>query len=121
MPDWEVTLFTESNYIKKIRVNDYFTRQDAEDAALGMTGAKKIINCVPKTYEDQKPVETSSNFSHSNNEYKNSDDGDFTDGAIICVLLPFILLFLLLMQNIIVVSVISVIAWLVIKRYMRDT
>jgi len=30
MTDWEVTIVTESNYIKKIRVDNCITREDAE-------------------------------------------------------------------------------------------
>jgi len=52
MTDWEVGVITESNYIKKVRVNHCVTRTDAEAAALGMTGAQRVVYSTPKTYND---------------------------------------------------------------------
>ena len=58
MPDWEVIIQTDSGYIKKVRVDNYITREDAESAALGMSGAKKVLNSNPKTYHDETDVES---------------------------------------------------------------
>jgi len=63
MRDWEVTVITDSNYIKKVRVDNCITRQDAEAQALGMTGAKSVIVSNPKTYYD----DTTSNDVSQNN------------------------------------------------------
>lgn len=58
MPDWEVTIRTESNYIKTVRVEDCFDRRDAEFQALSSTGAREVIVCNPvfqtgyKNYRD---------------------------------------------------------------------
>jgi hypothetical protein len=63
--DWEVGVITESNYIKKVRVNDCVTRTDAEASALGMTGAKKVIYSTPKTYNDNVETTASGGSSFS--------------------------------------------------------
>jgi len=63
MTDWEVTVMTQSNYIKKVRVDDCVTRTDAEEAALGMTGAQRVICSTPKTYNDDSGSSSSSSGS----------------------------------------------------------
>jgi len=63
--DWEVGVITESNYIKKVRVNDCVTRVDAEASALGMTGAQRVIYSTPKTYKDDANPTTSGGSSFS--------------------------------------------------------
>jgi hypothetical protein len=65
--DWEVGVITESNYIKKVRVNDCVTRTDAEASALGMTGAKRVIYSTPKTYNDDVEPKNSSGFDSGSN------------------------------------------------------
>jgi hypothetical protein len=60
MTDWEVGVVTQSNYFKKVRVNDCVTRSDAEEAALGMTGGKRVTYSTPKTYNDDVESNTSS-------------------------------------------------------------
>lgn len=58
MPDWEVTIKTQSNYIKTVKVDNCFDRRDAEFQALSSTGAKEVIVCNPiyqtgyKNYRD---------------------------------------------------------------------
>lgn len=69
--DWEVTVITDSNYIKKVRVNDCITRKDAEEAALGMTGGKRVVVSNPKTYHD----DTSSSDSYSSSSRSEVDGG----------------------------------------------
>jgi hypothetical protein len=44
---WNVTVLTESNYIKTVQVDNCITREDAEAAALGMTGARSVFNSTP--------------------------------------------------------------------------
>ncbi len=65
MTDWEVGVITESNYFKKVRVDDCVTRDDAEAAALGMTGGKRVTYCTPKTYKEENISSSSSNSSSS--------------------------------------------------------
>ncbi len=67
MTDWEVGVITESNYIKKVRVNDCVTRIDAEASALGMTGAKRVIYSTPKSYNDNVEQNTSSSSNFGSN------------------------------------------------------
>lgn len=81
MTDWEVTIVTESNYIKKIRVDNCITREDAEFQALSMTGARKIINSSPKTYYNKDQYEIQSEESqvienHYHSSKQNDDDND---------------------------------------------
>lgn len=66
MTDWEVGVITESNFIKKVRVNDCVTRTDAEASALGMTGAKRVIYSTPKTYNDNVISNESKSSDYSN-------------------------------------------------------
>lgn len=47
MPDWEVKVRTETNYIKTIRVNDCFNRDEAELQARSATGIKDVIISNP--------------------------------------------------------------------------
>lgn len=54
--NWEVTVITDSNYIKTVRVDNCNTRQDAEAAALGMTGAKQVLNSNTKTYKNDQTL-----------------------------------------------------------------
>ncbi len=63
MADWEVKVITESNYIKTVRVNDCFTRQDAENQALSSTGASRVVISTPKTYNDTPEVVENHNYS----------------------------------------------------------
>ena len=103
--DWEVTVITDSNYIKKVRVNDCISRQEAEAQALGTTGAKKVIVSNPKTY---KKVD--------NNEYKsyNVDSVDSDEGMGYLILGALILIYMY-WKFFLVIGVISLIVWLIIK------
>jgi len=109
MPDWEVTVMTDSNYIKRVRVNDCYTRTDAEASALGMTGAKKVLASTPKTYKDD--VDDYSSTSSS------SDDGD---GAGFLVLGALFLIYMF-WKFILLVGGIALVIWLLIKYLNRDT
>lgn len=66
MTDWEVGVITESNFVKKVRVNDCVTRTDAEAAALGMTGAQRVVYSTPKTYNDNVVSNTTKSSEYSN-------------------------------------------------------
>ena len=113
MSDWEVTVITDSNYIKKVRVNDCITRKDAEAAALGMTGAQRVIVSSPKTYyEDKKNDDYSSSSSSSS-----SSDGDGVGVAALGVLF----LIYMFWKIILLVGGIALAIWLIMKYAMRDT
>ena len=75
--DWEVTVITDSHYIKKVRVDDCITRQDAESAALGMTGARKVVASNPKTYNDEPEHEV--DYSYNQPYRQSSYDGEMSD------------------------------------------
>jgi hypothetical protein len=47
MTNWDVTVVTDSGFYKKVKLEGYLTQQDAESAALGMTGGKKILSAYP--------------------------------------------------------------------------
>lgn len=56
MTNWDVTVVTDSGFYKKLNLEGYVSQRDAESAALGMTGGKKVIsiypsNSPPKTYD----------------------------------------------------------------------
>jgi len=81
MPDWEVTVVTESNYIKKVTVNDCFTRRDAESQALGSTGAKKVI-VSNLLYQSENSDQQNSSYKesvevHHYHQEENDDDEDY--------------------------------------------
>jgi hypothetical protein len=111
MTDWEVTVVTDSNYIKKVRVDDCITRKDAEAAALGMTGAQRVIVSTPKTYKDTTEDYSSSSTSSS------SGDGDL--GGF--VILGIVFLIFALWKIILLVGGIALAIWLIMKYAMRDT
>lgn len=46
--NWDVTVVTDSGFYKKLTLEGYVTQKDAESAALGMTGGKKIVSIHPK-------------------------------------------------------------------------
>lgn len=102
MTDWEVTVITDSNYIKKVRVNDCVTRTDAEAAALGMTGAQRVVVSNPKTYYD----ESSGNHSSSSNS-NNDALGYLVIGALI--------LFFAFWKFFLVIGIASFLIWLIFK------
>ena len=114
MPDWEVTVMTDSNYIKRVRVNDCYTRTDAEASALGMTGAKKVLASTPKTYKDDVDDDYSSSSSYS------STSSDGGDGAGFLVLGALFLLFYF-WKFILLIGSIALVIWLLIKYLNRDT
>ena len=47
MTNWDVTVVTDSGFYKKLKLEGYLTQKDAESAALGMTGGKKILSAYP--------------------------------------------------------------------------
>jgi hypothetical protein len=47
MTNWDVTVVTDSGFYKKITLEGYVTQKDAESAALGITGGKKVISLYP--------------------------------------------------------------------------
>ena len=114
MPDWEVTVMTDSNYIKRVRVNDCYTRTDAEASALGMTGAKKVLASTPKTYKD----DVDDDYSSSSSSSSTSSDGG--DGAGFLVLGALFLLFYF-WKFILLIGSIALVIWLLIKYLNRDT
>ena len=114
MPDWEVTVMTDSNYIKKVRVNDCYTRTDAEASALGMTGAKKVLASTPKTYKD----DVDDDYSSSSSSSSTSSDGG--DGAGFLVLGALFLLFYF-WKFILLIGSIALVIWLLIRYLNRDT
>jgi hypothetical protein len=109
MTDWEVTVITDSNYIKKVRVDDCITRKDAEAQALGMTGAQRVVVSNPKTYKDD--VDDYSSTSSS------SDGGD---GAGFLVLGALFLIYMF-WKFILLIGGIALVIWLLIKYFTRDT
>ena len=115
MPDWEVTVMTDSNYIKRVRVNDCYTRTDAEASALGMTGAKKVLASTPKTYKDDVDDD---DYSSSSSYSSTSSDGG--DGAGFLVLGALFLLFYF-WKFILLIGSIALVIWLLIKYLNRDT
>ena len=76
--DWEVTIVTDSNYIKKVRVSDCATRLDAEAQALGSTGAKRVIVSNPintyKRHDENVGVVDNTNYVTYNGKY--DSDGE---------------------------------------------
>ena len=117
MPDWEVTVMTDSNYIKRVRVNDCYTRTDAEASALGMTGAQRVIASTPKTYKDYSDDDDDDYSSSSSSTYTSSDGGDAIG---ILFLFPLLLLFAF-WQYILLIGGIALVIWLIIKYSKRDT
>jgi hypothetical protein len=111
MPDWEVTVITDSNYIKKVRVADCITRQDAEAQALGMTGAQRVVVSNPKTYKDDADDDEYSSTSHS-------PDGGDAAGILVIGALFLIYMF---WKFILLVGGIALVIWLIIKYLNRDT
>jgi len=111
--DWEVTVVTDSNYLKKVRVNDCVTRADAESAALGMTGGKRVVVSNPKTYYDDSSNDSSTDSSSSSF----SDSGD----GLGYVILGVLVLVFMYWKIILLIGGISLVIWLLIKYAMRDT
>jgi hypothetical protein len=109
MPDWEVTVITDSNYIKKVRVDDCITRQDAEAQALGMTGAQRVVVSNPKTYKDDVD-----DYSYTSS----SPDGG--DGAGFLVIGALFLIYMF-WKFILLIGGIALVVWLLIKYLNRDT
>jgi hypothetical protein len=85
MTDWEVTVITDSNYIKKVRVDDCITRQDAEAQALSMTGAQRVSVSNPKTYKDE--VEDEVDYSYNQPHRQSSYDGETSDAGIFAIII----------------------------------
>ncbi len=95
MTNWEVTVITNSNFIKKVRVDNCATKIDAEEAALSITGAKRVITSTPKKYKELESLDTSftyddsSQSSFSNDEISDSGMYLITIGSVLglCALL----------------------------------
>lgn len=79
--DWEVTIVTDSNYIKKVRVSDCVTRLDAEAQALGSTGAKRVIVSNPINTYNNLPVSSDSKVVDKNRivNYTNNSEQLYYD------------------------------------------
>lgn len=78
---WNVTVLTESGYIKTVQVDNCITREDAEAQALGMTGAKRVFNSNPvaifqQQYESYE-VETDHSVVNNNYYYEDDDSYDY--------------------------------------------
>lgn len=63
MTDWDVTVVTDSGFYKKLKLEGYLTQRDAESAALGMTGGKKIFSVYPSN----TPSKTNDYFGEESN------------------------------------------------------
>jgi hypothetical protein len=107
MSDWEVTVVTDSNYLKTVRVDDCITRTDAEAAALGMTGGKTVVVSNPKTYYDDKDY-----FSDYHNSQSSNSSFDSSIGALGGVAFLLLLWF---WKIILIVGVIALAIWLFLK------
>jgi hypothetical protein len=57
MNDWEVQVITNSGIYKTVRVEGYITRSDAENAALGITGANRVAYAIPTSPQSQAESE----------------------------------------------------------------
>jgi hypothetical protein len=112
MPDWEVTVMTDSNYIKRVRVNDCYTRTDAEASALGMTGGKRVLASTPKTYKD----DVDDDYSSSSSSSTSSDGGD-ASGFLVLGALFLVYMF---WQYILLIGGIALVVWLLIKHLNQD-
>lgn len=79
---WNVTVLTDSGYIKTVRVDNCITREDAEAQALGMSGARSVFSSTPVPIFQEK-YESSSNESIqtvvNNNYYYDDDCEDFDE------------------------------------------
>jgi hypothetical protein len=74
MNDWEVQVITDSGIYKTVRVEGYVTYNDAQNAALSMTGANRVAYAIPVSPAPQ--VESESVEIHHYHEQK-SDDEDY--------------------------------------------
>ena len=76
MPDWEVTVVTESNYLKKVTVTNCFNRQDAETEAISSTGARKVVisNPIHYTANTQEDTNNNSEVLEVHHYYEKEDD-----------------------------------------------
>ena len=80
MYNWDVKVVTESNYIKNVRVDNCITREDAEAAALGMSGAVRVINSNPVNYKDSEDKFTSNEtVEHHHYHYQEQQQEDEED------------------------------------------
>lgn len=102
MSDWEVTVRTNSGYIKKIRVNDCYSYNDVRDATKGMTGSDDILGMSPKQYDDNKPSPSSNS--------SNSDSSPEVDIAGFFVII-FLLIFIAAWKYILLFGLIGVSVW----------
>jgi hypothetical protein len=64
--NWEVTVVTDSGFYKKLTLEGYVTQKDAESAAIGMTGGKKVVSIHPG-YKAPKTVDYFGEESTNNN------------------------------------------------------
>jgi hypothetical protein len=117
MPDWEVTVMTDSNYIKRVRVNDCYSRTDAEASALGMTGAKRVLASTPKTYKDDAYDDV-----EEKDDYYSSSSSSSSDGGDVIGFLVIAALFLLfpLWKFIILAGCVAVVIWMIVMYFNRE-
>jgi hypothetical protein len=51
MTNWDITVSTDSGFYKKVKLEGYVSQKDAESAALGMTGGRKVVSIFPSNQE----------------------------------------------------------------------
>lgn len=66
MTNWDVTVSTDSGFYKKLTLEGYVTQKDAESAALGMTGGKKVVSIHP-SYKAPKTTDYFGEENSNNN------------------------------------------------------
>lgn len=81
--NWDVTVSTDSGFYKKLTLEGYVTQKDAESAALGMTGGKKVVSIhpsytAPKTtdYFGEENTNNNSEVVEVHHYYQPEEDDD---------------------------------------------
>lgn len=78
---WNVTVLTDSGYIKTIRVDNCITREDAEAQALGMSGGRSVFSSTPAPIFQEKyeslSVESNQTVVNNNYYYEDDDSDDY--------------------------------------------
>jgi len=103
MSDWEVTVRTQSGYIKKIRVDDCYSYNDVRDATKGITGSDDILGMSPKDYKD-----------NSSEQYNQYDSPGLDLGGFFVIILGLILF--AAWKYILIFGLIGVIIWFFLFR-----
>jgi hypothetical protein len=84
MTNWDVTVSTDSGFYKKVRLEGYVSQRDAESAALGMTGGRKVVsifpsNTAPKTTDYFGQEESTSEVVEVHHYYQEPEQDDDED------------------------------------------